>query len=156
MTYFFFGTLMDPDVLATVLDRPLAHEETVPAWLHDYRRVRAAAASYPLLVPAPGVVVGGVVFRPNDPRDDLRIRHFEGEEYAERWLSVQLVGGSRRAARVFFGAEALQPTDELWDLAAWRGVHKAAFLEQCREWLRDCPACGPAPAALTRSIGGRQ
>ena len=57
MTYFFFGTLMDRDVLATVLDRAVAHEEMIPAWLHDYARVRAATVSYPILVTSPGVVV---------------------------------------------------------------------------------------------------
>jgi hypothetical protein len=154
MTYFFFGTLMDRDVLATVLDRPIAREEMASAWLHDHRRVRAAQASYPLLVPSPGVVVSGMVFRPRHAGDDVRIRHFEGEEYAARWLNVHLACGRRRAARVFFGVEALQPTEEPWDLAAWTRAHKAAFLEQCREWMCDCPACGSAPAATIR--GGRQ
>lgn len=156
MTYFFFGTLMDRDVLATVLDRPVADDETTPAWLHDYRRVRAATGSYPLLVPSPGLVVGGVLFRPKDGRDDLRIRHFEEEEYAERWLTVHLAGGRRLPSRVFFGLEVLQATDEPWDLATWRRVHKAAFLEQCREWMSDCEACASAPVAFTRSVGCRQ
>ena len=68
---------MDREVLATVLDRPVAGGELSRAWLHGYRRVRAASASYPILVPAPGLVVGGVVFQPKDERDDVRIRHFE-------------------------------------------------------------------------------
>ncbi|HEX2477772.1 MAG TPA: gamma-glutamylcyclotransferase family protein [Geminicoccaceae bacterium] len=156
MTYFFFGTLMDRDVLAMVLDRPLARAETIPAWLHDYRRVRALTVSYPLLVPAPGVVVAGVVFRPKDDRDDVRIRHFEGEEYAARWLNVRPARGRRRAARVFFAAAALQASEEPWDLAAWTSAHKAAFLEQCREWMCDCPACGNRLAALTSAAGCRQ
>jgi Gamma-glutamyl cyclotransferase, AIG2-like len=153
MTYFFFGTLMDRDVLATVLDRPVAGAEIIPAWLHDYRRVRAATVSYPLLVPAPRVVVGGVVFRPRDDRDDVRIRHFEGEEYAARWMNVRLARRRRRAARVFFAAEALQATEESWDLVAWTSAHKPAFLAQCREWMCDCPACGPRPVSL---IGGER
>lgn len=156
MTYFFFGTLMDRDVLATVLDRPVAEDEMIPAWLHDYRRVRAATASYPLLVRSPGLVVGGVVFRPKDDRDDVRIRHFEEEEYIERWLNVRLAGGRRLATRVFFGLEAMQATEEPWDLAAWRSAHKAAFLEQCREWMSDCQACESEPVAFTRSMGWRQ
>jgi Gamma-glutamyl cyclotransferase, AIG2-like len=153
MTYFFFGTLMDRDVLATVLDRPVASAEMIPAWLHDYRRVRAAAVSYPLLVPAPGVVVGGVVFRPRDDRDDVRIRHFEGEEYFARWMNVRLGRGRRRAARVFFAGEVLQATAESWDLVAWTSAHKAAFLVQCREWMCDCPACGDRPVSL---LGGER
>ena len=151
MTYFFFGTLMDREVLATVLDRPVAAGELSRAWLHGYQRVRAAHASYPILVPAPGVVVGGVVFHSREGRDDLRIRHFEDGEYAERWLIVRLAGGRRLAARVFLALEVLQATDEAWDLAAWASAHKAAFLEQCREWMRDCPACDSGQAALSRT-----
>lgn len=156
MTYFFFGTLMDRDVLAAVLDRPVADDEMIPAWLRDYRRVRAATASYPLLVSSPGLVVGGVVFRPKEDRDDLRICHFEEEEYVERWLNVHLAGGRRLAARVFFGLETLQATQEPWDLAAWTSAHKAAFLEQCREWMSDCPACESEAVPITRAMGGRQ
>ena len=151
MTYFFFGTLMDSEVLATVLDRPVAAEELSRAWLRGYQRVRAAHASYPLLVPAPGVVVGGVVFQPKDERDDVRIRHFEDGEYAERWLIVQLTGGGNLAARIFIAREVVQATDEAWDPAIWSQVHKAAFLEQCRQWMCDCPACDRAPAAFSGS-----
>lgn len=155
MTYFFFGTLMDRDVLATVLDRPVAEDEMVPAWLHDHRRVRAATASYPVLVPSRGLVVGGVAFEPSDERDDVRIRHFEEDEYAERWLPVHLAGGRRIAARVFFGLDSMPATDESWDLAAWAGKHKAAFLKQCRAWMSDCPACAGDAASITRVSGGR-
>jgi hypothetical protein len=151
MTYFFFGTLIDREVLGTVLDRPVTGDELSRAWLHGYQRVRAANASYPILVPAPGVVVGGVVFQPRDDRDDVRIRHFEDGEYAERWLNVRVAGGRRLATRVFLALERLEATDEAWDLAAWVSAHKAAFLEQCREWMRDCPACDGEPAAVSRT-----
>jgi hypothetical protein len=140
MTYFFFGTLMDRDVLAAVLDRPVPEGELRQAWLHDYRRVRAATACYPVLVPAPGLVVGGVLFHPASARDEVRIRHFEDGEYVERWLVAQLPGG-RLAARVFFSLETLGCTDDPWNLAEWAHRHKETFLEQCREWMLDCPAC---------------
>jgi hypothetical protein len=141
MTYFFFGTLMDRDVLATVLARPVPEGELHQAWLHGYRRVRAATACYPVLVPAPGLVVGGILFHPRSARDDLRIRHFEDEEYVDHWQVAQLPGGRRLPARVFFSLEALGQTDHPWSLAEWADRHKVAFLEQCRAWMRDCPAC---------------
>jgi hypothetical protein len=151
MAYFFFGTLMDRDVLAAVLDRPLVSDELSRAWLHGYRRVRAANTSYPILVPATGVVVGGMLFQPRRERDDVRIRHFEDGEYAERWLLIGRPRGGRLAARVFLALDVLQATDEAWDLEAWARTHKAAFLEQCREWMRDCPACAGEPVAFTRT-----
>ena len=83
--------------------------------------------------------------------DDVRIRHFEDGEYAEHWSVVRLPGGRRLAARVFLALEALQATDEAWDLGAWASAHKAEFLAQCREWMRDCPPCEGEPAALKRT-----
>jgi hypothetical protein len=151
MAYFFFGTLMDRDVLAAVLDRPVAGDELSRAWLHGYHRVRAANTCYPMLVAAPGVIVGGVAFQPRHRRDDVRIRHFEDGEYAERWLTVHVAGGRRLVTRVFLALEVLQATDEAWDLATWASLHKALFLEQCREWMRDCPAYDDAPAAFNRT-----
>jgi hypothetical protein len=151
MTYFFFGTLMDPDVLATVLDRPLAGGELSRAWLRGYRRVRAATASYPVLVPAAGLLVGGVLFHPRSGRDEGRIRHFEDGEYLDRWLPARLPDGRRLPARVFFSLETLGPTDHPWHLAEWAHEHKAAFLAQCREWMRDCPE-HEADAAVDRGL----
>jgi hypothetical protein len=139
MTYFFFGTLMDRDVLAAVLDRPVASGELSRAWLRDYQRVRAATAPYPILVPAPGVVVGGVVFRPRSVRDDVRIQHFEEGEYVEHWLLVHPPGGRGLLARVFLALEVLGRTSESWHFNEWAHEHKAAFLEQCRDWMLDCP-----------------
>jgi hypothetical protein len=151
MAYFFFGTLMDRDVLATVLDRPVAGDELGRAWLHGYQRVRAANTSYPILVPAPGVIVGGVVFQPKGERDDVRIRHFEDGEYAERWLTVRVAGGRRLVTRVFLALEVLQATDEPWDLGTWARTHKASFLERCQEWMRDCPAGDGEPTAFSHT-----
>jgi Gamma-glutamyl cyclotransferase, AIG2-like len=139
MTFFFFGTLMDRDVIATVLDRPVDSDELSRAWLHGYRRVRAATAAYPVLVPAPGLVVRGVLFDPRSARDDVRIRHFEDGEYIDRWLMAHLPGGRRQPARVFFPLEVLGATDIAWSLHEWAREHKAAFLVRCGEWMRDCP-----------------
>jgi Gamma-glutamyl cyclotransferase, AIG2-like len=145
MTYFFFGTLMDRDVLATVLNRRIASGEVCRAWLRDYQRVRAATASYPILVPAPGMVVGGAVFHPRGAGDDVRIRHFEDGEYVDQWLLAHLPDGRRLPARVFFSLEVLGRTAEPWHLDEWAAKHKAAFLEQCRQWMLDCPECEDDP-----------
>ncbi len=151
MAYFFFGTLMDREVLATVLDRAVAGAELRRAWLHGYRRVRAANVSYPILVPAAGLVVGGMMFQSKSVRDDVRVRHFEDGEYAEHWSFIRLAGGRRLAARVFLACETMQATDEAWDLATWASAHKAAFLTQCRDWMRDCPRCDGERVAFSRT-----
>jgi hypothetical protein len=52
---------------------------------------------------------------------------------------------------VFLAFETLQATEEAWDLGAWASAHKAAFLAQCREWMRDCPGCEGEPVAFKRT-----
>ena len=139
MAFFFFGTLMDRDVLEQVLARPVDDRELSAARLPGYRRVRTACALYPMLVPDPGGVVEGVVLREASARDEARIRHFEADEYVDRWMPVSLPPGGTRRVRVFFALAELGETDEPWDLARWAAEHKAGFLAQCRVWMRDCP-----------------
>jgi hypothetical protein len=139
MAFFFFGTLMDRDVLEQVLARPVDDRELCVAHLPGYRRVRTARALYPMLVPDPDGVVEGVVLREVSMRDEVRIRHFEDGEYVDRCVSARLASGVTQPVRVFFAQAALGETDEPWDLARWAAEHKADFLIQCRVWMGDCP-----------------
>lgn len=140
MRYFFFGTLMDHEVLEYVLDRAVADSELAPAWLEGFRRVCAANRSYPVLVPDPKSMVEGRLLHRVVPRDDVRIRHFEDEEYHDRWLCVRTGDGTEVEARVFFALDHLGRTDRPWDPTAWAREHKPHYLDLCREWMRDCPA----------------
>jgi hypothetical protein len=101
LAFFFFGTLMDREVLEHVLDRPLAGGELAPARLAGFRRVRSARGTYPLLVPRHGGIVEGVLLKAPGPRDARRITHFEDGEYESRWLAVRSENGAPLRARVF-------------------------------------------------------
>ena len=140
MAFFFFGTLMDREVLERVVDRPVAGGELAPARLAGFRRVRSACGTYPLLVPGQDGIVEGVLLKAASLRDARRIAHFEGEEYESRWLTVRIEGGAPVRARVFFARAAVGRTDEPWDLELWAAAHKKAFLEQCGDWMRGCPS----------------
>lgn len=138
MTFFFFGTLMDRDVLDVVLDREVGEGGLAPARLAGVRRVEAARRPYPLLVPdRKGVVEGVLLLRPSR-RDAVRIRHYEDEEYVERRVVVRPAGGGLVRSRAFFAIEALGRSERPWDLAAWAAAHKEAYLRQCRAWMREC------------------
>lgn len=139
MAFFFFGTLMDRDVLEQVLARPVDDRELSAARLPGYRRVRTAHALYPMLLPDPGGEVEGVLLREASARDETRIRHFEADEYADRWVPARLPSGGTQTVRVFFALAELGETDEPWDLARWAAAHKTDFLAQCRLWMQDCP-----------------
>lgn len=139
MAFFFFGTLMDRDVLEQVLDRKVSDRDVAAARLHGYRRVRAAHEPYPVLVPDPAAdPVPGLLLLRASVRDEVRISHFEEDEYVEHWVTVELDAGGVVRARAFFAAADLGATDQPWDPAAWAREHKARYLDLCREWMRDC------------------
>ncbi|HEX6141098.1 MAG TPA: gamma-glutamylcyclotransferase family protein [Geminicoccaceae bacterium] len=139
MAYFFFGTLMDPDVLALVLGRRLGDHDRLAAALDHHRTVRAAAKAYPVLAPERGAVTRGRVLLRPTRRDDRRIVWFEEDEYAARWCSVRLASGPSIRARVFFGLDALGRTEVPWEYGRWCREEKAGYLLRCAEWLRDLP-----------------
>lgn len=147
--FFFFGTLMDADVLARVIGRPVTADELAVAELDGYRRVRARRASYPVLVPSIHSRVEGRLMAPRDAFEEARIAWFEEGEYAEHRRSVRRRDGSLVHARLFFGLPALGTTADEWDPTTWARQDKAAFLERCDRWLDECPirpssgqACG--------------
>lgn len=138
-SFFFFGTLMDRDVLAEVLDRPVAEVELRAARLPGYRRVATAGEAYPMLVPDPDEAVDGVLLRRPSGRDDVRIRHFEEDEFVDRPVQVELRDGGRTPARAFFAVKAVEATAQAWDFRTWSRRDKARYLQRCRHWMHDCP-----------------
>jgi hypothetical protein len=155
LALFFYGTLMDPEVLATVLARPVGPAELVPATLPGWRRVRALNVSYPLLCAEPAATVDGLLFRRPSARDRARIGHFESQEYEPAAVTVLGPDGGAHPADVFLALDAAFETDGAsWELATWAAEHKAAFLARCAVWMADCPE--PARAdGLSAALRGR-
>jgi Gamma-glutamyl cyclotransferase, AIG2-like len=139
LSFFFFGTLMDRDVLEIVLGRKVAENELAPARLTGYRRVRTASQPYPVLRPDRSGVVEGMLLVDPSSRDEARILHFEDEEYVARRTTVRLASDRALEARVFHALAEMGETEEPWEPDGWASRHKGSFLRQCREWMRDCP-----------------
>jgi CBS domain-containing protein len=132
MRYFFYGTLLDGDVMALVIGRRLPPQAFVPATLAGHLRRRARGVSYPILVRDPageaeGVVVGGLT-----TRDVERLQAYEGPRY--RTVPVKVtVGGVLATVSVFEPKEeSFQPVDGPWDLALWQGRYKRPFVARLR------------------------
>lgn len=126
-TFFFYGTLIDPDVRAAVLGKLTENETVVRAELPDWRRVGLRGRSYPVIVPASGATVEGVAasFAPGAAaRVTGLLTSFEGTEY--RMASVTLLSG--QTASVFVGSRHCHPTGREWSFSNWERRHKRAFL----------------------------
>jgi hypothetical protein len=135
MRLFFFGSLMDLDVLEVILDRPVPPAEVVPARLDGYQRVRVRGETYPMLVPHPGSSVAGMAVGPLRPPELARVQYFEGGEYALAAHAVTAADGTRLEAFLFHAASHLQHDGTPWDFAAWQRLHKPVFLDMAQAWM---------------------
>lgn len=128
MRFFFYGTLIDPDVRRLVLGRhaPTAIE---PARLEGWRRLPLAGATYPVIVRDPAAAVAGILVRGLDAGARGLLVRYEGPEY--ELLPVEVLTGSDRrvAASVFAprSGRARRGRGE-WDFAEWARRHKRRFV----------------------------
>jgi hypothetical protein len=139
-TFFFYGTLLDPDVMALVIGRRLPPSAFVPASLKGHVRRRAKGVSYPILLRDPGGKAEGVIVGGLTRRDVERLSIYEGPRYRIAPIKVT-VGGALRMVSVFEPKEgSFQPVDGAWDLALWQGRYKRPFIARIRKALSALPA----------------
>jgi len=124
MRMFFFGTLLDMDLLATVLGAdPAEHLSVRSASLPGYDRRRAEGEDYPVLIEDAEARVSGLLVDGLWPVAVERIRFFEGGEYALETVNVHGPEGETRAA-VFMATEMLPASEDPWDLTQWQAARK--------------------------------
>lgn len=134
-TFFFYGTLLDPDVMALVIGRRLPPSAFAKAILPGHSRRRAKGATYPVVVRDAASHVRGVVVVGLTPRDVARLAAFEGPGYRIAPLKVRL-GKGLAIVSVFEPIIArLQPSTSPWDYALWKARHKRPFVGRLRRDL---------------------
>jgi len=137
MDFFFYGTLMDANVLAAVVGRRISPTRMEAAVIEGYRRVYVAGAWYPMLVPAAGKRVEGCLVFGLGGDAAARIVRFEGRDYDRRAVTVS---GARRGstrALAFLARPGVRPSLREWDPASWRRHHKGAYLRLTQSWLAE-------------------
>jgi hypothetical protein len=140
LPFFFFGTLMDIDVLSRVVARPVADAELDEALLWGYRRHAARNAPYPVLRPHRVCHVKGWLFQPRSVDERARVDHFEADEYAPAVLRVQ--HGTRMvAANCYLDLDdVFDVVDEDWSLHWFQTREKPGYLRACDGWMADYAA----------------
>lgn len=140
LPFFFFGTLMDVDVLSRVVSRPVAPHELDEAWLWGYRRHAARNAPYPVLRPHRARHVKGRLFRPRSTDERARVDHFESEEYEPEIVRVQQ-GTRVVAVNCYLDLDAVfEVADAEWSLHRFQDVDKPRYLAACDGWMADYAA----------------
>ena len=123
MNYFFYGILMDRDILAGVIERKMPGCRLTKAWLEGYRRVCVKGENYPLLVPMADSRVEGVFIRGISSEESNRIADFE-DDYVAETLTVILETGDREPALVFVHNDLSRASEQEWVFDTWRRHHK--------------------------------
>ena len=145
-SFFFYGTLLDHDVMALVIGRRLPPAAFVPARLKGHVRRRAKGVSHPIVVRDSGGEVEGVVVGGLTKRDVERLAVFEGPRYRIAPIKVT-VDSALKIVSVFEPKEeSFQPVDGVWDLGLWQGCYKRAFIARIRKAFSALPARPERPA----------
>jgi hypothetical protein len=132
MRFFFFGTLMDPEVRRLVIGRDLVEGQTEAALLARFRRVHVAKRDYPMLVPYSAGRVEGILAHDVGADAVRRLIAFEGAEY--RLVSVLVADprGHLVSAAAFLSDRSVGPNRRAWSLETWQRRHKRAFLRRVK------------------------
>lgn len=136
MRFFFFGTLLDDDVLRIVIGRRVPAVDKRPATLPGYRRVKAQGVTYPIIVPQTGAEVSGLLVSSLEPLEKARLIAYEGANYDLVELPV-MTGGRQRDALVFIPVSSggLTPLDEDWSFEEWTRLHREGFVARLRQGM---------------------
>lgn len=137
--FFFYGTLLDPLILAAVLRRPVDRLRLRPALLAGCRRVLHRSASYPVLIADPTAEVDGILASGATARDVRRLVAYEGPGYRLATLPVRVAAGGTVSAGVFLPVGDEIASGAPWNLETWRRQYREQFLRQLRR-SRDAPA----------------
>lgn len=137
MRFFFYGTLIDPDVRTLVLGREAeAACRAEPGSLPGWRAVRVQGKTYPAVVERRGATTGGVIADGLPAAAMARLVAYEGPEYVVRELPVECgANGERAVASVFVAGPECRITTADWRFTDWERRDKRRFvagLRSCR------------------------
>ncbi len=127
--YFFYGTLMDPEVAREILGRPLSGCSPAQGILPGYKRVCVEGASYPAIKLDPDHHVDGLVVSRISELEAFRLKRYEGSDYDMLSLGIQVLDSVIENVRVFTPKETLKLTDTPWDFKRWQSEDKKRFLK---------------------------
>lgn len=133
---FAFGSLMDRELMALVLDRDVSGVTMTEATIRGYVRRRVAGEYYPALVPQPDGIVVGRLVEGLSPDDIDRIHFYEGDVYDLAPVHAVTADGRRFTAHVFLDGGDLRVSRQGWDFQSWLRHEKDEAMALTRALMR--------------------
>ena len=127
--FFFYGTLMDRDLLSAVLGRRVWPHVLAPVVLRGYRCRSVHGASYPIVQRQRDASISGVILDGVGTVEQARLSAYEGDRYELVQALAELP--RRHCKRVFIFAPrrgAYVVSNRSWSFAGWRLRHKKSVM----------------------------
>ena len=126
--FFFYGTLIDPDVRRLVLGAVPKGAEIQPAWLPGFTVRYVLRARYPAIMRKPGVRAPGLAVSGLSTAQAKLLDRYEGDGYRRETRLVRLSDRRQIAAQVYLPKAKLRTGPRLWSHESWRRRDKDYFL----------------------------
>lgn len=123
--FFFYGSLMDPTMLTTILGL-IAEPELRAAHAVGYKIM--LWGPFPALITKPGEVVEGVVYDLQSAEDEANLQKYETSSYAPASCEIHLEDGTRVRGSTFLWVGDHSDLKEgtfdfkVWQTGLWEGV----------------------------------
>src|SRR5262245_61619493 len=141
MQFFFFGSLMDRQVLALVIGRAIDELRIEAATIHGFACRRVRDESFPILVPLSGGRAEGVLVTGLTEADIAPLQFYEGQDYVLVALPVEC-GGEQLSAQVFLPTGRLEGEETHWDFDSWVKAERGLFLAMAEERMSQYGSIG--------------
>jgi len=130
---FVYGTLLDIDVLETVLTAPLSIHDLGTYALDDYQAVLALNEVFPILISKPGHKIYGQVIEVSN-KDLLRLDYYEGEGY-NRVEAMVSSNDITINVFVYMPNELLNFSSIEWNIKEFSTHFKNAFILKTKDYM---------------------
>lgn len=137
LSFFFYGTLMDPDLRAAVFGGPCV--SVCPAVLKGYRRRTVVGEDYPAIAPAKNSRVAGLLVVGISPAIAARASLYEGPQYTATSLIMTTEDGMPCHAWAFLPVRGVRLSARDWSLDTWRQRHKTLTLKSASACMTTIP-----------------
>ncbi len=135
-TFFFYGSLMDQELLEAVLGRKADRLTFAPGWLSGYIAETAEGYSFPTPIENRAGRIHGVIVKGLTAADVERIAYFEDEEYAPVVADI-MTAHTEIAARLYVATSRLKSSGEPWSFEKWRKHDKPLLLAVTRKVMKE-------------------
>ncbi len=125
---FFFGTLVDRELLNIVLGNDGAHLEMQDAKLQGFRAERALDEDFPILIQDPDGFLPGLYCAGLTDGDLARIGYYEDVDYTLQPVQVRLVENDRMlVSQAYMAQSHMQSSGKPWHLSDWSEEERHRF-----------------------------